>query len=515
MSISRESESLISTNQIVVAESKAGLVTAGTSRPLPTCHFTWIGPPSAIDNSEHKEVGHDIDGVIKFAKYAENPVVFYCLEEYSEYYKKEFEKQGVANIQVKSAESLIKECHDSKDAYLTSQADLISKLFKDNLKRATKRDLVTVKELMSLLIIYINGGYALDSNIQPLEMKPFSLPSYDDIMAPSLGYMYEVWMLFAPKDNEKVKNGIKYFLEAWQEAEKIYQESGGDTPQWRAQVGPMINGAVQFGAIDPDAMWIIPKDHIWAYSHPGTEATVKMPNLNLIKHYQGTHKTPTQKAGIVIGHKDWEKDPSSQAALSFADIKEIFKLAIDKQDREALKYISEKKNDLTPFIKAVYDFITGRSDARSFFTIISNIEKTSPSIAKDIQELQPAIEKAFIWSIKRHPGQYAKILLSKEETQKNDAVTTLCNKHLSTIKSQFSETIWNELKKKFELEGKLKVLDAAVSKRKPFEIAKKIKTTESISREDANTKQKFKLFSAKKEETSNKESSNKAIKFNT
>ena len=69
--------------------------TVRTSDPFKKtpCYFIWIGPPSEIDEDELKIVGHDVDGVLKFAQCAENPITFYCLDKYVDYYKALFEKK--------------------------------------------------------------------------------------------------------------------------------------------------------------------------------------------------------------------------------------------------------------------------------------------------------------------------------------------------------------------------------------------------------------------------------------
>lgn len=161
-----------------------------TIQPERNINYLWIGPPAQGNLSI--VAGHDIAGPIEMAKNLgtqdtsnedNQSIRFWCLEEYVEFYKEEFQTRGTPSIEVRAVEKLLRE---EADGPLSQQAKFLQKhvsLLKEsensnNLKDITI-DRVAIKDGFSLFLLLSQAGYFFDTNVFPTTNKRVSLPGSD------------------------------------------------------------------------------------------------------------------------------------------------------------------------------------------------------------------------------------------------------------------------------------------------------------------------------------------------
>lgn len=399
---------------------------------LPTCRFTWVGPRSKTDTTTgHTISGHDTEGVKKFASYAKNPVEFYCLEKYgdeniAEQYEKEFQEEGFSNIKVKTLEGFIRDCYESKDEFLRDNAELFSTIFNTHIQKKTRKDFVAIKELFSLLLAY-QGGYALDSNVRPLHQKSFSLPHYDDFMAPALEKenLMEVWMLYAPKNNKRIKKSILQLLNDWKTYKIIF------IVQAVEKVMPLRD---------------LKEDYPWKFEKVIGE--VFMENLNLVKSYYNTHypdKQWTKSAITRIKGHEWEK--LNKMELHDSHYEKMLHIAIDEKRLDVIHFLMEKNLKFHSILTLLsQEILQKNTDTISAFNAFSLTETQNHFITKDMDELFPLLKKIFLWSIEYHKEDYIDFLEDNLQAPATDMIHTLCEHNKMLLLYQLVEDkAWEKL----------------------------------------------------------------------
>jgi hypothetical protein len=384
-----------------------------TQETLPICKFIWVGPTTGNAMSDH-----DTGGMKKFARCAKNLIEFYCLEELdgddiASHYIKEFREEGLNNITVKTLEGFIRDCHESQDELLRNNAALISTIFETHIKKRTREDFVALKDLFSLLTTY-QGGYTLDTNIQPIQQKNFSLPHYDDFMAPALigQDKMEVWMLYAPKNNERIKKSVFEFLQRW----KRYKNS-------------LIVAAVEAGR----SFHCLNKDYPWKVKMVDGQAP--MENLNLVKIYYNTHRGHAhwaKKAVLYIERN--QRENLNKMELYYSHYKEMFHVAINQKNLGVIYFLLEKNlNFHSLLVTLSQDIFQKSTNVTSAFEIFSHIEEKQHLITKDQNELDEVIKKVFLWSTEYHGDDYIGFLEDNLSVPAVDLIHVLCEKNKMTL----------------------------------------------------------------------------------
>jgi predicted CopG family antitoxin len=403
---------------------------------LPVCHFIWIGPPSEIDKSLQKLIQHDTHGPSEFAAYAKNPIIFYCLEEYADYYSKYFEDQGHKNISVKSVQSLIQDCRESKKDFLKSNAARVSTIFEAHMKSGTKNDFVILKDLFSILIVY-NGGYTLDTNVKPIEKKPFSLPSYSDLIVPYIGGKegnMDIWMLYAPAHNENVEKIILNFLTKWTMENKHALILLGVITKF------LSNSEGRF------SIEKLPNHYPWKFGVSDT--IVEMEKLNLIKIYNNTHYT-LQRFSDVVYKKilSTKKESLDRIPFTLPLCSLLLNKAIQNKNVEVINALIGKHAEIDCLITILLENILQKDiNIHLGFKSFVETEEKEHLLTKNEKEMSTLIQNIFLWSIELHLKEYAKIL-SDEWLVSNDSEITykVCEKNqLRLICQLIKNKEWNE-----------------------------------------------------------------------
>lgn len=173
-------------------------------------HYTWIGKPRTKNILEPEQ---DLVGILKMSAVIADDVQLqlWCLDEYVESYRALLSEYS--NISVCSIEKIIEKNNFS------FIADIHNWLTTFKLRGFSIRDRVTMKELFSLLILYLQGGYTLDTNVAPL---------FDHIHFPELDYRmgviqlnyagnapedWDVWALSSRAEQAMTEKIIRSYLE--------------------------------------------------------------------------------------------------------------------------------------------------------------------------------------------------------------------------------------------------------------------------------------------------------------
>ena len=165
-----------------------------------------------------------------------NEIVFWCLQEYEEEYKRSF---ADTRIKVCSIQSLL--MFEFGDEFLDEAAANIIYIGQETLgwgkdpdefARGSRRDLVSFKNVFALLLLAMHG-YVLDTNIFPEdETKAFELPAEKVFKLPKIPGQLECWMMYAPPQSQQARLALTYYLEGWQQLQDIYTKHGGYTEEF-------------------------------------------------------------------------------------------------------------------------------------------------------------------------------------------------------------------------------------------------------------------------------------------
>lgn len=362
-------------------------------KSLPICQFIWVGLPSELnDKLEHAVTEHDIAGVINFATWAKNPVIFYCLEAHADHYKAKFKEKGFEKITVKSVEGLIQDAYD--DECLKPYAEIFTTIFDTHLKNHTRKDFVLLKDLFSLLTTY-RGGYTLDTNVQPLQPRSFSLTSYPYFMAPEIvsrfGEQGDVWMLYAPEKNQHVKNAILQFIEWWKE----YKNSG------------------IYDAVINNTSSLISRQNFWSFKKFGGK--VPMEHLNLVKTYNNTHYSNRHWAEYAISDiEDHNYEEIIKMKFSNADFNEMFNSLIENKKINVINDLTKMNiplNHLSTILSQ--EILQEYTDIGLAFHRFLDAE-AKMHLTADNSELESLMKKVFLWSLECRLKEY--IQFAEENT---------------------------------------------------------------------------------------------------
>ncbi len=247
----------------------------------PPIHYVWIGPPSeSSSDAVIKILEHDVKGPKQMAdQNKSNPIVFFCLKEYLSHYRETF--AGKPNVQVSSIEDYIEEVSKSGDAFQKKFAAIVLKNITTLLKRGSVRDFVTVKEIFSLFLVAVSGGYFMDTNVSPLTSGEVILPWYDRFQAPVLDNSnVECWMFHAPKYDSVIKAILETYLSHWGETEVIYNPKNY-FESYHTRMGNLIIDSIEKHLQRPTA---------WELEDDGNSCRINITKLNLQKTYYNTHK---------------------------------------------------------------------------------------------------------------------------------------------------------------------------------------------------------------------------------
>lgn len=289
---------------------------------LPDYHALWIGPPSHLDTSPQQIKGQDRNWVIALSKVIQNPFKFVCLEQYKKVFEEVFSEE---KIKIITEQDILKKCEE--DDFLKNYVPKIKEICETYLKRGTKRDLVSLKNLMSILLAYF-GGVVGDTNIRPTTDKLFSIPAYQEFLIPYVNLSkgngaYDIWMIFSPPRGEAIKHIVKSFLEKWDDVEKL---KSTDESAWHSSQANVL----MMEAIGQLMQTPPPIDYTWIAESAGEEniSVFKMKNLPLQKIYQGTHK-PKQTIGTLLVML-YKANSLEYKSLAWENCKEAVKYAFEK-----------------------------------------------------------------------------------------------------------------------------------------------------------------------------------------
>jgi len=203
----------------------------GTSRP--SINYIWVGPPAA----DGKYKGHDIDGPIAMAQELQkqkkkNVVVFWCQKKHLTEYQQKLGKHG---IYCRAIEDLLDVNSKSKDEDIRDATQSVQRLLTacsipGRITKQPYRDKVTIKEMFSYYLAYLEGGYIFDTNIKPIPDHALQLENYERMHAPILydekkgqkkGKLTEVWGMFSPGNkNSDAKKAFQFYFDHWNKLEE-------------------------------------------------------------------------------------------------------------------------------------------------------------------------------------------------------------------------------------------------------------------------------------------------------
>jgi hypothetical protein len=338
---------------------------------LPTYFVTWIGDPSLIDSSDQKRLGQDTNAIIELYKVIQNPLGFVCLEKHKEYYEKFFSAQG-EKIQIHTVESFIKKCEE--DDFLKTYVEKIKQILSTHLARGTKRDLVSIKNLFSVIIAYF-GAVVADSNIRPTTDQAFSVPHADEFLLPAIDEEdFDIWLMYSPQRSDIAKYIIQSYLKNWDAVEQHL--TLGDELSWHTEQDKLIFNPIH------ECLSMSESSH-WEASQEKNLVNVK--NLPLQKMYQGTHKTKDDIGQLLVF--DYDDGILENKSIPWSNCKEAIKQAIFLKNIPAALYFMEKINEHKQHHlenSILNKFVT--SSAPEFLEYLTSFENTQKDISKDLQE---------------------------------------------------------------------------------------------------------------------------------
>lgn len=395
---------------------------------LPPVHFIWVGKPSAEDKSSHRVAGHDIEKVIEFAKYAKNPIFFYCLQEHEEYYKKIFKDY---NVTVRTIENLVHDCCELSE--LSSLVGEINDYFKTQatvgIRRSSKKWCIREKDLLSLLTTFLYGGFTLDTNVGPLKKIEFSLPDYSSFMLPTInGKQFDVWMFYAPPKNEIVKKSIGTLLEAY--------HLGSESAILYA-----ISEHLHFSERG--------ENYPWDFKLSGIQ--VSMEDLNLIKTYYNTHYSDNDR-WVTSAVKAIENDAEimHKKNLTSEDCSLILLEALKSKSIKLIQFLDEKNSEVKPITTILLNELLNKGSNLqfSFSNLLNQLQKKEFSaIFASNNKLEDIAQLIFSWSIEYHAEDY--LAISKDSSSFKDL--SMLEKKLEAIDVRMNQYIDEDNEKEFDI----------------------------------------------------------------
>ena len=170
-----------------------------------TLHYIWIGAPTRLNLKSIP--GHDVAGPIAMARkiLAENrlkinPIKFWCLNKYQEFFEIEFLKFDVV-IEVCSVETLIEQnliTELGAEAFKMQQ--FMQAIHFPALVTTSQR--VQFKDAFSLFLLACEGGYFFDTNITPLT-DALQLNGHDQALTVAADGGNDYYLMYAPADYDQ------------------------------------------------------------------------------------------------------------------------------------------------------------------------------------------------------------------------------------------------------------------------------------------------------------------------
>ncbi len=268
-------------------------------RPPPSYSTIWIGPPTT---ERDKSPGHDTVGISAMARVNRyNPLFFYCLEAYQAAFEEKFKGLPVT---VRSLEKLCRQYSTPESSPAIREAvEHLSSMMTNLLdkERNTVRDRATIKGHAAEVVLAIEGGYFADTNVAPLpDVEDVRLPHFKSYQFPvfkenyltaqkSLFGSFDIWLLYAPRQDATPLAIAKNFYLLWKEAEHEWQKS-----KYSEKYKMAIHRAELESIMFVFSVALLPPDlskleNAWVSSYDHANAQAIMPLLGLIKKYYGSH----------------------------------------------------------------------------------------------------------------------------------------------------------------------------------------------------------------------------------
>ncbi len=173
----------------------------------PVIQFVWIGAPNTIyiDEANIDTLGPSQLADALMQDNLDQFVVFYCLDEYVIHFERIF--TSYSNLVVRSIDLLF-------DFLILRGSDDFLKEAKyifDNDKLGDVRQRVDAKNLASLMLLYLQGGYYLDTTIFP-SGETLNFPAHECFMVPLLSEDYSNRLIRYCNEN-----GDEYILPFFEE----------------------------------------------------------------------------------------------------------------------------------------------------------------------------------------------------------------------------------------------------------------------------------------------------------
>ncbi len=249
----------------------------------PTLHYSWVGPPPG----QSGVAGHDIAfPKLMSEQNQSNDIVFWCLDAHREHYEKEF--QDNPNIKVKSFENLLNE-HILSDSPFRERAQTMQTLMADLLspEKDWIRDRVAIKNILSVYLLMSQGGYTLDTNIQPLSGQNIELPKQDNFaMAKQRGRSrFDCFMMYAnQQENQSMFEAVfDKYARGLQESQSMRE-----LPSYYGETV-----ASQF-------MTLLTESKPQPLEGDKDGFTMTFPELGLSKTYYNTHKVHNMNVPMLL-----------------------------------------------------------------------------------------------------------------------------------------------------------------------------------------------------------------------
>lgn len=180
-----------------------------------TINYVWVGQPTKNDPTAI--AGHDVAGPIKMARALKiqaeegeevNPIKFWCLEEHTAFYQKQFALEEV-DIEVCSIEGLLRE---DKEGPLVEYAEWMQTFMAESLEELSGR--VAYKDVFSLFLLVSQGGYFFDTNVFPKKDKVISLLDEPVVTTAKSGFQdsNDFYIMYSP---EPMNTEMLKILDAW------------------------------------------------------------------------------------------------------------------------------------------------------------------------------------------------------------------------------------------------------------------------------------------------------------
>lgn len=265
---------------------------------LPKCHYLWVGPPPAKRTNDRVILDHDTGDVFAMANCLENPINFWCLEEFVDYYQDKFQNKPIT---VRSINNYLNVKSSVSDKFVNESAKEVMHIIHEYFKpeRSKNIDYISAKDIFSLFLLANSGGYTMDTNIGPLSESRFSMPAFYTFQVPYVTdwKVYECWMMYAPKYNLNAKKILKYYLRHWPQTQKYFLDEGYSKPYHKELATIMINGLMKYAS----------RERPWLGSLVvNTVDTVTLPQMRVRKIYGGTHKHTDMFKQIIKLHLEMD-----------------------------------------------------------------------------------------------------------------------------------------------------------------------------------------------------------------